>query len=140
VLSSVAYVNKACFHNSSWCEIRTEGDEVTVIMYARVSEVSKTMNKHSVMLYRGINCRSSIFYSRKCYLQTVSTKSTNELVFDFFNVATVEEMQIMDGCSRKKAEEIAKMRPFEDWNDLVRACKLDEQAPSGFLNYLCRTF
>ena len=40
-------------------------------------------------------------------------------VLEFFNVATVDELTMMNGCSRKKAEAIIKMRPFADWEELV---------------------
>jgi len=40
-------------------------------------------------------------------------------VLEFFNVATVDELTMMNGCSRKKAEAIVKMRPFADWDELV---------------------
>ena len=40
-------------------------------------------------------------------------------VLEFFNVATVDELTMMNGCSRKKAEAIIKMRPFADWDELV---------------------
>jgi len=41
-------------------------------------------------------------------------------VLEFFNVATVDELTTMNGCSRKKAEIIVKMRPFSDWEELVK--------------------
>jgi len=46
-------------------------------------------------------------------------KSSNEPILDFFNVATIDELTMMNGCSRKKAEAIIKMRPFADWEELV---------------------
>jgi len=53
-------------------------------------------------------------------LQVLITKSANQLVLDFFNSATTDELTIMNGCSRKKAEIVVGLRPFSDWNDLVR--------------------
>jgi len=43
-----------------------------------------------------------------------------EAVFEFFNTGKVAEFQLMQGCSRKKAETICSLRPFENWTDLVR--------------------
>jgi len=51
-----------------------------------------------------------------CWFQA---KSSTAQVLDFFNVATVDELTVMNGCSRKKAEAIVKMRPFNDWEQLV---------------------
>ena len=48
------------------------------------------------------------------------TKSSTAPVLDFFNVAKVDELTVMNGCSRKKAAAIIKMRPFSDWDELVR--------------------
>lgn len=41
-------------------------------------------------------------------------------VLSFFETATVEELSSMPGCSKKKAEVILKMRPFQTWETLVR--------------------
>ena len=46
-------------------------------------------------------------------------KSSTAQVLEFFNVATVDELTMMNGCSRKKAEAVIKMRPFDDWEALV---------------------
>jgi len=46
-------------------------------------------------------------------------KSSTVQVLEFFNVATVDELTLMNGCSRKKAEAVIKMRPFADWEELV---------------------
>lgn len=46
-------------------------------------------------------------------------KAPTAPVLEFFNVATVDELTMMNGCSRKKAEVIIKMRPFDDWDELV---------------------
>lgn len=50
---------------------------------------------------------------------------TNELmgdkkkVFEFFENATVNELQLMATCSKKKAEAIVELRPYTGWIDLV---------------------
>jgi len=46
-------------------------------------------------------------------------KSSSVAVLEFFNVATVDELTMMNGCSRKKAEAVVKVRPFNDWEQLV---------------------
>ena len=40
-------------------------------------------------------------------------------IVEFFNGATADELQTMQGCSKKKVEHIIKLRPFDDWDDLV---------------------
>ena len=52
-------------------------------------------------------------------------KSSTAQVLEFFNVATVDELTMMNGCSRKKAEAVIKMRPFDDWEALVRVKLLE---------------
>lgn len=40
-------------------------------------------------------------------------------VFDFFQTATLNELQLMNSCSKKKAESLVDIRPFKGWIDLV---------------------
>lgn len=40
-------------------------------------------------------------------------------VLDFFETATVIELQLMATCSKKKAEAIIELRPYKGWIDLV---------------------
>ncbi|XP_023012119.1 SWI/SNF-related matrix-associated actin-dependent regulator of chromatin subfamily A containing DEAD/H box 1 homolog [Leptinotarsa decemlineata] len=40
-------------------------------------------------------------------------------VLEFFETATVNELQLMNSCSKKKAEAIIESRPFVGWIDLV---------------------
>ncbi|KAG5890777.1 hypothetical protein JTB14_016513 [Gonioctena quinquepunctata] len=40
-------------------------------------------------------------------------------VLEFFQTATVSELQLMNSCSKKKAENIIESRPFTGWVDLV---------------------
>jgi DNA uptake protein ComE-like DNA-binding protein len=51
--------------------------------------------------------------------EETSVKSADELILTFFNTATTDELTIMNGCSRKKADLIVEMRPFANWDDLV---------------------
>jgi len=51
-----------------------------------------------------------------CWFQS---KSSTVPVLEFFNVATIDELTMMNGCSRKKAEAVIKMRPFDNWDELV---------------------
>ena len=41
-------------------------------------------------------------------------------VLEFFNEAQIQEVASVQGCSKKKAENIFKLRPFTGWIDLVR--------------------
>ena len=41
-------------------------------------------------------------------------------ILSFFNTATIEELQSMPGCSKKKADSIMEIRPFDNWAQLVR--------------------
>jgi len=41
-------------------------------------------------------------------------------VLDFFNEALPQELACIQGCSKKKADNILKLRPFTGWIDLVR--------------------
>lgn len=41
------------------------------------------------------------------------------MVLSFLSSATLEELTSMNGCSKKKAESVINMRPFESWEDLV---------------------
>lgn len=40
-------------------------------------------------------------------------------VFDFFETATLNELQLMASCSKKKAEAVVELRPYKGWIDLV---------------------
>ena len=43
----------------------------------------------------------------------------NKPLVDFFNDATEEELVSMPNCSKKKADILLNIRPFDDWEDLV---------------------
>ena len=40
-------------------------------------------------------------------------------IVGFFNEAMTEELMSMQGCSKKKAQQIMAVRPFTNWDDLV---------------------
>ena len=46
--------------------------------------------------------------------------STGEPILDFFNTAQSDELATLNGCSKKKADLLITLRPFESWDDLVR--------------------
>jgi hypothetical protein len=43
----------------------------------------------------------------------------NGPIVNFFNEAMTEELVSMQGCSKKKAQQIMAVRPFTSWDDLV---------------------
>ena len=42
-----------------------------------------------------------------------------EVILSFFNDASLEELMVTPGCSKKKSEIILNLRPFESWDALV---------------------
>lgn len=49
------------------------------------------------------------------------TEMKNEIV-KFFQNASIDELSLIAGCSIKKAQKIVELRPFDDWQSLVRTC------------------
>ncbi|CAH1799314.1 unnamed protein product [Owenia fusiformis] len=49
----------------------------------------------------------------------VIKQTQKEMVLSFFNDAQLEELMIVPGCSRKKADVLVSLRPFEDFDDLT---------------------
>jgi hypothetical protein len=45
--------------------------------------------------------------------------SKQQMIFDFFEEATLAEMMVLPGCSRKKAEVLLELRPFGSYAGLV---------------------
>lgn len=58
-------------------------------------------------------------------------------VFNFFNSATLSELQQIKGCSEKKASVVLELRPLEDWKDLVKKCGEHKSLTPEILN-LCQ--
>ncbi|XP_045609642.2 SWI/SNF-related matrix-associated actin-dependent regulator of chromatin subfamily A containing DEAD/H box 1 homolog [Procambarus clarkii] len=56
------------------------------------------------------------------------------LVLKFFNEASVGELAAIGGCSRKKAEVIAQIRPFKDWTDIVYKFQTEKFISAELLN------
>ena len=48
-----------------------------------------------------------------------SEEEDKDPIVTFFNEALSDELTSMQGCSKKKAEAIIAIRPFQDWQDLV---------------------
>lgn len=67
----------------------------------------------------------------------VMTKDRKK-VFDFFNSATMNELQGMKTCSAKKADAITELRPFDDWADLITKMK-QPKLGTDMLNH-CQEF
>ena len=44
-------------------------------------------------------------------------------VLHFFNEGTEQELACIQGCSKKKVKDIAELRPYEGWGDLVSGNK-----------------
>ena len=55
-------------------------------------------------------------------------------VLAFFNDGTPQELSAIQGCSKKKAEYILKMRPYEGWVDLVTKVQENKQLSTDMLN------
>jgi len=55
-------------------------------------------------------------------------------VLAFFNDGTPQELSAIQGCSKKKAEYILKMRPYEGWSDLVTKVQSNKQLSTDMLN------
>ena len=45
--------------------------------------------------------------------------SGKNVILEFFQEATLEELMATPGCSRKKSELIIEQRPFNTWTDMV---------------------
>lgn len=45
--------------------------------------------------------------------------SKQELILSFLEEATLAELLVLPGCSRKKAEALVELRPFGSWEKLV---------------------
>ncbi|ELU04658.1 hypothetical protein CAPTEDRAFT_222942 [Capitella teleta] len=43
----------------------------------------------------------------------------DDQLLSFFNDGTIEELMCVKGCSKKKAECLIELRPYEDWDDLA---------------------
>lgn len=41
-------------------------------------------------------------------------------VVEFFNTASKEELEVLNGCSKTKAQRIVQLRPFQDFGEVVR--------------------
>ncbi|XP_060522592.1 SWI/SNF-related matrix-associated actin-dependent regulator of chromatin subfamily A containing DEAD/H box 1 homolog isoform X2 [Cylas formicarius] len=55
-------------------------------------------------------------------------------VLDFFTTATLNELQLMQSCSKKKAEALVELRPFQGWIDLVTKLQSNKSLSTDLLN------
>ncbi|KAL3272354.1 hypothetical protein HHI36_013833 [Cryptolaemus montrouzieri] len=55
-------------------------------------------------------------------------------VFDFLQNATITELQLMNSCSKKKAEALIESRPFNGWIDLVQKLENNKNLSTDLLN------
>lgn len=55
-------------------------------------------------------------------------------VLKFFNEGTEQELTGIQGCNKKKSQEIVRIRPFEGWVELVTALRENRQLNTDFLN------
>ncbi|XP_077977649.1 SWI/SNF-related matrix-associated actin-dependent regulator of chromatin subfamily A containing DEAD/H box 1-like [Glandiceps talaboti] len=58
-----------------------------------------------------------VYSSDESYEEEMSANS-KVLILSFFNDSTVEELQTVPGCSKKKATRIRELRPYRTWQDL----------------------
>lgn len=52
-------------------------------------------------------------------MDTESAQTEREKILSFFDEATADELSATPGCSKKRAEIIISLRPFNTWNKLV---------------------
>ena len=109
-----------------------------------------TTNVGSENKQGGANLHLSLVLWRICngiemqlfFLQDVDS-STGEPILDFFNNVQIDELSALEGCSKKTAEILTKMRPFTSWDDLVILNKMHECVGKGkrlvgqLLNFWC---
>lgn len=55
-------------------------------------------------------------------------------VMEFFETATLNELQLMNYCSKKKAELLIEARPFKSWIDLVEKLQSNKNLSTDLLN------
>jgi len=55
-------------------------------------------------------------------------------VLNFFNKGTEQELACIQGCSKKKVENILELRPYEGWADLVQKLNLSKNLNTDMLN------
>lgn len=70
----------------------------------------------------------------------ISDELTNDKrkVLEFFETATLNELQLMQYCSKKKGEAIIEERPFTGWVDLVIQVQHLEQFHKILISNFCR--
>nr|XP_006826001.1 PREDICTED: SWI/SNF-related matrix-associated actin-dependent regulator of chromatin subfamily A containing DEAD/H box 1-like [Saccoglossus kowalevskii] len=59
--------------------------------------------------------------SEDSYVEEGFCLESKEVIVTFFNESTLEELQMVPFCSKKKAEKIIEMRPFDGWNELCQS-------------------
>ncbi|RXG50736.1 SWI/SNF-related matrix-associated actin-dependent regulator [Armadillidium vulgare] len=65
--------------------------------------------------------------------EEVVTPARN-MVLEFFNESPMSELGCLPGCSKKKADVIISMRPYESWRDLVYKFKTGKHISTDLLN------
>ena len=55
-------------------------------------------------------------------------------VLKFFSEGTEQELACIQGCSKKKVENIIDLRPFEGWTDLVKKIQISKNLNTEMLN------
>jgi SWI/SNF-related matrix-associated actin-dependent regulator 1 of chromatin subfamily A len=56
-------------------------------------------------------------------------------VLKFFNNGSEHELACIQGCSKKKVENIVELRPFAGWGDLVRKFQISRNLQTDMLNH-----
>ncbi|KAB7507472.1 Actin-dependent regulator of chromatin subfamily A [Armadillidium nasatum] len=65
--------------------------------------------------------------------EEVVTPARN-MVLEFFNESPTSELGCLPGCSKKKADVIISLRPYENWRDLVYKFKTGKHISTDLLN------
>lgn len=62
------------------------------------------------------------------------SQSKHDMILSFFEEATVLELSVLPGCSRKKAEAILELRPFKTWEGLMEKFQESKQLSYSVIN------
>ncbi|CAL4092910.1 unnamed protein product, partial [Meganyctiphanes norvegica] len=57
-----------------------------------------------------------------------------QIVLNFFNEGTLPELAAISSCSKKKADVILEIRPFQDWEDIVTKFRTAKHVNTDLLN------
>ncbi|CAG9774088.1 unnamed protein product [Ceutorhynchus assimilis] len=154
--------NRAMIQNSSYSEWKQEFDKTLTNQQQQI-QVSSTSNsnKRPAVGEPTVNGRKKVKKRRGDYDSDDSTGSHQNFkdtrvfdsddedsdaeisnlltgdkkrVMEFFQTATLNELQLMNYCSKKKAEALIESRPFSNWIDLVTKLQSNKNLSTDLLN------